>query len=643
MSIISANQIKSTTGAARNVDSLLDSSQLSVGVGAGLVGFTPTGTIAATTVQGAIAEIGADLSASSGSSLVGYLPSGTGAVATTVQSKLRESVSVKDFGAKGDGVTDDTAAIQAAINNSKSLYIPTGNYLLSNGLTIPDFTNIYADPAFANTDTTGNVGDVKLIFTGTDTACFKSPSSSVMSKYISIQGITVIANGTYSWVFDFTSPLQITFEGVAATNNNASGGVFRGTGLSGQPSWVNRFTNCNFNLPDATTQYSVDWSISDSYISGCYFTGGKGLIDRGTGGNKFLNCHFDRTNASGAGLTLIKNITHIATDGKNNTVTACYFDDNTSAAIIFDGTNTTANGTWFATTVSACTFRNTVTATDLVFKCNDTYDVYGVSVVGCVMTGIIPSFNINSRWKQLSIVGNSRVNGSTPNADSLVLDLSRGSIIPANTSNTGSGNSFVVEDANDPDSTPFVIGSGGQVSVGYTSQPYFISGVAANFGVIGTSNTDGNIAVSRYSANAGGAWLLLGKSRGTIGSHGLVSSGDSLGTIDFSGSDGSSYIPASRITSQVDGTVSVGSMPGKVIISTTPSGSISPVDRLTIDSKGNFGFGTASFGTSAIGVLTIANGTAPTSNATAAGQLYVENGALKFRGTSGTVTTMAPA
>ncbi len=63
--------------------------------------------------------------------LVSYLPAGTGAVATTVQTKLRESVSVKDFGAVGDGVADDTAAIALAIAASKSIYFPVGTFLCS--------------------------------------------------------------------------------------------------------------------------------------------------------------------------------------------------------------------------------------------------------------------------------------------------------------------------------------------------------------------------------------------------------------------------------------------------------------------------------------------------------------------------------
>jgi hypothetical protein len=52
---------------------------------------------------------------------------------------FRQSVNVKDFGAKGDGVTDDIKAFRAAIQkcaNNGAVYIPAGKYLLSDTLVI---------------------------------------------------------------------------------------------------------------------------------------------------------------------------------------------------------------------------------------------------------------------------------------------------------------------------------------------------------------------------------------------------------------------------------------------------------------------------------------------------------------------------
>jgi len=72
---------------------------------------------------------------------VDYTQGGAGSVTRTVTSKLQESVSVKDFGATGDGSTDDTTAIQAAIDAANAgdcvrFPDPSSYYKLSDELTI---------------------------------------------------------------------------------------------------------------------------------------------------------------------------------------------------------------------------------------------------------------------------------------------------------------------------------------------------------------------------------------------------------------------------------------------------------------------------------------------------------------------------
>jgi hypothetical protein len=67
---------------------------------------------------------------------VWFTPSGTGATARTVQARLRDWVSVKDFGATGDGSTDDVTKIQAAedalaTNGGGTLWFPAGTYIIS--------------------------------------------------------------------------------------------------------------------------------------------------------------------------------------------------------------------------------------------------------------------------------------------------------------------------------------------------------------------------------------------------------------------------------------------------------------------------------------------------------------------------------
>lgn len=103
-------------------------------------------------------DLGADLANttvnSKGDALVGFRQSNASgfvpnAVARTVNDKLQEILSVWDFGADPTGVTDSTAAIQAAIDYSgaagPAIYIPAGTYLITSSLTITSQRRIFGD------------------------------------------------------------------------------------------------------------------------------------------------------------------------------------------------------------------------------------------------------------------------------------------------------------------------------------------------------------------------------------------------------------------------------------------------------------------------------------------------------------------
>jgi hypothetical protein len=100
-------------------------------------------------------------------SQVTYDPPFTGSVATNVEVKLSEYVSVQDFGADSTGVLDSTTAIQAAINSGKRVYVPKGVYKTSSALTITaNNTTIYGDGVGSVIQTNSLTADIFTLGNG---------------------------------------------------------------------------------------------------------------------------------------------------------------------------------------------------------------------------------------------------------------------------------------------------------------------------------------------------------------------------------------------------------------------------------------------------------------------------------------------
>ena len=179
---------------------------------------------------------------------INYNEGATGAVTRTLESKLQESVSVKDFGAVGDGVTNDTASIQAAINSLSpkggTLYVPPGTYLVDS-LVFP------ADPCVINFFGSGINDTILLMNSPTSPVIMSTRSASnIRSTGNQFRNFSVKANasGSYSNLnhiaIDTVGFDEVVFDHIGfQSNGTGSCGMLFRTAASPQLTYSQVFQN----------------------------------------------------------------------------------------------------------------------------------------------------------------------------------------------------------------------------------------------------------------------------------------------------------------------------------------------------------------------------------------------------------------
>lgn len=299
------------------------------------------------------------LLSSIGSTLVGFIQSGTGAVATTVQSKLRDVyITPEDFGAVGDGATDDTAALAAMFATGKPWYIPAKTYIISSTLTIsadghssggklktaPSFASVcvtFSDPGYGIkrhvtglfvTSTTARVsGAVGIqipfpnIVLDRCTAALFDYGIIVMSYSIMLLNCSAYLCKTNLSAYARSASTQINDLKIIGGNYDSATEYscriadprFATGLLSGDPHGVS-ITIIGANFDGAVSTFDQIFSLN---IQGCYWEGpsfGNAIELGGTGNNNLKNitiggCYFSTVNYgialknSVAGLTVNPN------------------------------------------------------------------------------------------------------------------------------------------------------------------------------------------------------------------------------------------------------------------------------------------------------------------------------------------------
>ena len=198
----------------------------------------------------------------------------------------------------------------------------------------------------------------------------------------------------------------------------------------------------------------------------------------------------------------------------------------------------------------------------------------------------------------------------------------------------GGGNAInnVVIGAVTPNTGTFTTGTFTQANVnskilvgGPTSAGIYNQGLQ----LYGTSNDSSQTSLQwSHGNNANAPYTLFVKTRDATaqGTAGAVLSGDSIGSVAFAPSDGTNIIgPNVSITARAEANATLGNAPMALQFYTGSNG------------------GSLRMAVSSTGVVSIYNATAPATSPAGLGQLYVLAGALVYRGSGGTVTTIAAA
>ena len=227
-----------------------------------------------------------------------FIASGTGATTRTLQDKLRDVVSVKDFGAVGNGSTDDTTAIQAAFtaagSTNRAVYIPgtTTYYKISAALTVPDGVTVFGDgfdSVIQTTDSSVNVFEI-----GHDTVVqdlhFKVPTASY-SYPNGYNSQNAIYAGSKNNVTVKNNRIQITnasngilinqCRNVSIEGNIVFGATYQGENLPGAGN-ADIVTITGENTPPAASVESNRYVISGNY---CLSNNGIGVCANLYGNN----------------------------------------------------------------------------------------------------------------------------------------------------------------------------------------------------------------------------------------------------------------------------------------------------------------------------------------------------------------------